>query len=484
MAANQCCFAMQASEPAVTSGGLWKDNLSALAIASAGAILGASLLYTSLPFLLLLVVPGCFYFISRPYELLLVMVFLIPFNFVFTIGSIPVAVELLKIVLWIPFLLNRLDHGNKLRTSRYNWCFGILVGLSLLSIFRSQDLPFTVKEVVRFGSNIGLYYLVLNLVDSREKVTQILRVLIVSVFFVACYGFYQFAIQDFGGLFWIVNPRLDTSLAHARNIFYPWRNRMISVLTSEMEMGHYFNLCLPIAVALWLTEGRGRLYSKWLLIALAIFAGLLLTFTFAAWLALAATATLFILLTDKKRRWKVVFGELLAVVLAVLLCVYGPLEPMVEGKLFGSSEASLGFDMLTRIRMWIFAVQTWWSHPFIGVGLGNYQNLSWVVNFGQTSPTSPDAGSTPHQFYLNLLVAFGLVGTICVMLVMLYSIRTNLALRANAQFGLVALALAFAITTNIMGGFGDDSNMFSPHAGYLLWLLLGLSETLHILLPS
>ena len=138
---------------------------------------------------------------------------------------------------------------------------------------------------MRFLSNIGLYYLVLNLVDSREKVTQILRVLMISVFIVACYGFYQFVIQDYGALFWIVNPRLTTSVAHYRDIFWPWRNRMISVLTSEMEMGHYFNLCLPLAVALWLSEGRARLYSKWLMIAVTIFAGLLLTFTFAAgWL--------------------------------------------------------------------------------------------------------------------------------------------------------------------------------------------------------
>jgi O-antigen ligase len=131
--------------------------------------------------------------------------------------------------------------------------------------------------------------------------------------------------------------------------------------------------------------------------------------------------------------------------------------------------------------MWIFAVQTWWSHPFIGVGLGNYQNLSWVVNFGQTTDISSNAGSTPHQFYLNLLVTLGVVGTVCVMLVMLSSIRTNVALRASPQFGLLAVALAFAITTNMFGGFADDSNMFSPHAGYLLWMLLGLSETLPIL---
>jgi O-antigen ligase len=453
---------------------------SAFVIALIGASLAFSLLYSPIPFVLVLAVPFFFYFVPRPFDLLLLMVFLIPFNFIFTIGSIPVAVELLKIVLWIPFLLNRRDYGNQLRTSKYNWCFGILIGLSLVSLLRSQDLPFAIKEVVRFDSNIGLYYLVLNLVDSRDKITQILRVLTVSVFLVACYGFFQFVIQDYGPLFWIVNPRLDTSMAHFRDTFWLWRGRLISVLTSEMEMGHYFNLCLPIGVTLWLTEGRGRLYSKWLLMALAIFAGLLLTFTFAAWLALAGTGTLFIFLFDKKRRWKMAFGELLAVVLAILLCVYGPFRTMVEDKLFGSSMASIGFDILTRLRIWIFAVQTWWSHPFIGVGLGNYQNLSWAVNFGQDSSVSSNPGSTPHEFYLNLLVTFGLAGTICVLFVMLYSIRTNLALRTAPRFGLVALALAFAISTNMMGGFGDDSNMFSPHAGYLLWLLLGLSETLYI----
>ena len=92
-------------------------------IALVGTSLAISLLYTPLPVVLLLAVPFFFYFIPRPFDLLLVMVFLIPFNFVFTIGSIPVAFELLKIVLWIPFLLSRREHGHSLRTirtSRYN----------------------------------------------------------------------------------------------------------------------------------------------------------------------------------------------------------------------------------------------------------------------------------------------------------------------------------------------------------------------------
>jgi hypothetical protein len=98
------------------------------------------------------------------------------------------------------------------------------------------------KRCVRQGSNIGLVYLCLNLIDSREKVLQVLRVLTISTFLVAGYGFYQWAIHDHGALFWIVNPRLDTSLAHYRDQFWHWRNRIISVLTSEMELGHYFNL--------------------------------------------------------------------------------------------------------------------------------------------------------------------------------------------------------------------------------------------------
>ena len=182
----------------------WEDWQLPLTIGLLGAFLAASLFFTPLPFVLLLGVPLCFYYFSRPYELLLLMAFLIPFNFVFKIGPVPMAVELLKVFAWIPMLVHLRATGKSLRTSRYNWWFAIVGGLLLISVLRSNTLPFTIKECLRFLSNIGLCYLVLNLVDSREKVLQILRVLTYSTFLVACYGFYQFAIQDYGGLFWLI----------------------------------------------------------------------------------------------------------------------------------------------------------------------------------------------------------------------------------------------------------------------------------------
>ncbi len=453
----------------------WRDNAPALAVALAGAMLAASLFYTPIPFVVLLAIPAFFYFIPRPYELLLFMVFLIPFNFVFTIGPVPVAVELLKIFAWVPFLIHRANGGIRLKSSRYNKWFAVWAGILLLSVLRSNNLPLTIKDSVRLGSDLGLCYLVLNLVDSREKIFQVFRVLTVSTFIVACYGFYQWAIQDYGALFWIVNARLDTGLAPGRDVFWQWRGRMISVLTSEMELGHYFNLCLPIGVALWLTEGRGRPGSKWLLMTLAMLTGLLLTFTFGAWLALAATTALFVLLLDnKKRRWKMLLAGSLVLSLLASILIFGPLRPFVEGKALGTQVGSLAFDVVTRLDAWLFALQTWWSHPWLGVGVGSYQLLEYSHEIFRSA--SVPSGSTPQEAYLFLLAQSGIIGLASMLVLLLGTIWTNVRMKPNPRLGLIALTLAFALTTAMFSSFTDNSALFGPHAGYLFWLLVGLSE--------
>jgi O-Antigen ligase len=442
-------------------------------LALSGGLLAASVFYTPLALALVVVVPCSIYFISRPYEMLLLMVFLIPFNFVVLIGPVPVAVELLKIVLWVPFLLQRGRSATGFKLSRYNACFGVLLGLTALSLFRSNDLAFTLKEAVRFGSNLGLYYMVLNLVDSREKVLQIFRILIISVFLVACYGFYQFAIGDFGALFWIVNPRLDTGMAHYRDVFWPWRNRLISVMTSEMEIAHYFNLCLPISVVLWATARHRVVKSRFFIAGFVIFVALLLTFTFGAWLALAMTAVGFLLVFERRARRPILFAGAMAGGLVYLILAIGPFRDMVVGKFLGTDTGGFVWDLFTRVGMWVFAVKTWWAHPLIGVGIGNYEYLSASTDFVLGAKSM---GTSPHQVFLYLLVLFGVVGLSSVLVIVLGNIRRDFRLRAHPTLGLIAWALSFGLVANLLGWCSDDSGFFGPHCGYLLWLLLGLSE--------
>ena len=448
-------------------------NTFAIGVATVGTALAVSLFYTPLPVIAVVAIPLCIYFLTRPYELLLLMVFLIPFNFIFEVGSIPVAAELLKVFAWIPFILTWRDRPSFVR-SRYQKWLAIVAALLLLSLVRAHDLPFTLKDTIRFGSNIGLVYLCLNLIDTREKLFQVFRVLAVSTFLVAVYGFYQWAIQDFGGLFWIVNPRLDTNLAHYRDEFWEWRNRIISVLTSEMELGHYFNLCIPVGILLWVTEGRRRLSSKWLLMTLCMLLGLVLTFTFGAWLALAATSFLFVIAFGGRHRAKSIVISLLVLCLVIGLLAIGPLRPVIEAKASGTAIGSLAWDAGTRLYGWKLALQLWWQHPFIGAGIGNFEFFSSDFDFVRGSQSQ---GSTPHQTYLYLLANTGIVGLIAVLAVFIGTIRTNLKLmRSTGAIKIIAWAFAFAFSVNLIGWFSDDSVLLGPHAGYLLWLLVGMAE--------
>ena len=453
-----------------------ENDALAMFVAVLGAGLAASLFYTPIPIALLLGIPLLAYCLTRPYELLLVMVFLIPFNFVIPAGPIPIAAELLKVFAWIPFLIHLNSKDSSFITSRYNKWFLLWFAILLVSAIRSTDLPFTIKESVRLGSNFGLCYLAINLIDSREKLLQVFRVLAVSTFIVALYGFYQFAIQDFGALFWIVNPRVDTSFAHGRHTFWEWRGRILSVLTSELELGHYFNMCLPITIVLWLKGDARRHNWKWLVMAAATLVGLLLTFTFGAWLSLAAAITLFVLLIDRKRRWKLVGISFLIFAIFAGLLVVGPLRPFVFEKAFGNNIGSLAWDALSRIDAWTFAVQTWWAHPIFGVGVGNYE----ILEYAHETIHSPwgEGGSTPHNTYLYLLAESGIVGLAGMLMIMLPTLRRTLSLRHNAEFGIIALAIAFAITVNMIGWCGDDSTFTGPHTSYLLWLMVGLGEAL------
>jgi len=453
---------------------VWEQEFFAVVAALLGAGLAASLFYTPIPIAILVGVPALLYFLTRPYELLLVMVFLIPFNFVVPMGPIPIAAELLKVFAWIPFLIDLSGRRTAFVTSIYNKWFLLWLGILLISVMRSSDLLFTLKESVRLASNFGLCYLVINLVDSREKIFQLFRVLSISTFFVAGYGFYQFAIQDFGALFWLVNPRLDTGFAHGRYTFWEWRGRIISVLTSELELGHYFNMCLPASVVLWMSE-RGRAGAwKWLLIALATLTGLLLTFTFGAWLALAGATALFIVIIDHKRRWKMLGAAVLVLALFSALLVAGPLRPFVFEKAFGNNIGSLAWDALSRIDAWTFAVQTWWVHPLFGVGIGNYE----ILEYAHETIHSPwgEGGSTPHNTYLYLLAESGVVGLVGMLAIVFGTLLRSLNLRQNPQYGLIALALAFGLTCNLIGWCGDDSTFTGPHTSYLLWFIVGLSE--------
>jgi O-antigen ligase len=137
---------------------------------------------------------------------------------------------------------------------------------------------------------------------------------------------------------------------------------------------------------------------------------------------------------------------------------------------------SFAWDAATRLYNWKLALQTWWSHPWLGVGIGNFE---FYYASNDLVLGAQSQGSSPHETYFYLLANFGLVGTISVLIIMLGALRSNIQImRSHSGMALIGVALAFALATNMVGWFADDSGFFGPHASYVVWLLVGVTEAL------
>jgi O-antigen ligase len=213
-----------------------------------------------------------------------------------------------------------------------------------------------------------------------------------------------------------------------------------------------------------------------------MFVGLVLTFTFGAWLALAATAFLFAVAYGGRRRARTIIISVLVTGLLAGALALGPLRPVIEAKASGNGIGSLAWDAGTRLYGWKLALQLWWQHPFIGAGFGGFEFFSADYDFVRGNQSQ---GSTPHETYLYLLANTGLIGLLAVVAIFVGAIRDNLRLmRANPQVRVTAWAFAFALSVTLVGWFADDSVITGPHAGYLLWLLIGLGEVFARLVAS
>lgn len=414
-------------------------------------------------------------FFERPFGLLVFMAFLIPFNFIVVVNGIPLAAELLKIAIWGPFLLYLITQRKRFIVSRYNLFFLALFALLAYSCAIATDLPYTLKETIRLASSVGLAYLAVNLIDTKEKLFLVLKAIGISSFLVAIYGFYQYAIHDFGALFWIVNPRITTDLAPSRSDFWEWRNRLISFLTSEMEAGDYLAYCIPIAAALMFSAKRFGARMFWRLTVILLLIALLLTFTFGSWIGFGAALVYFGWIFRKKLRLKLI-------ALAVCVLSSGTIIFVTTNQKYLSDKVQqIAWDYATRLAFWLVAWREFLDHPIKGGGLGSFGPLVAEQHFSWLAAIWADTTS-PHNIYLYILSQFGIIGFISIFGVFVYAlwlmVRVSRAKVAPVDRDLrwAALALGFALVVLIVSGAADDSTLFGPHTSYLIWLIVGLTD--------
>ncbi len=401
--------------------------------------LGAALAIALLPLTwgMLLVVGGMVVVATliRPQVGVLLLAPAVPFG---TVRQVQVGVmnvglteALLALVLaaWLMRLVSR-------REIRLAWPpltlpLAVFLGVLLLSALGAASLQHSLKEILKWAEVLVLYVLVWNELDARWT-RLLVGVILVSGALAALHGIYQFLFQ--------VGP--EGFLLFGRFM------RAYGTFEQPNPYAGYLGLTLPLAVGFliaaafssftgeWRPKGGGR--GKWFLFATGcgafMLAAMIMTWSRGAWLGLAAAVGGMALAVVARSGRAGVLGTVLALILLYGLLAGGLVLSGAEGlarvppsltQRFSDFVPYLGvtdvegleitdanFAVLERVAHWQAALGMWTDHPWLGVGIGNYEPVyaeysipQWRIALGHA-----------HNYYLNVGAEAGVIGLLAYLL--------------------------------------------------------------------
>lgn len=359
---------------------------------------------------------------------------------------------LFKIPVALPLLFIFLTAALSLINSSY-------LGLSVRSIF-SKNLKF-----------IFLFFLVVEAIDSRTKLENLLKMLFISAAAVFIDTFIQYfithvdllhiditrkgALQGYASFQYRGPERGDRFIGYPTGPF-PFPNDLASWLL----------IVLPIGLFLSLLDLKGLL-SKFLVLFASI-AGL---FIFAlakvrgAWIAFVLSIVPLIFLLKRKA---IVLLILVIMFMLIVACFY-----KTPGMLLGLS------SVMDRGSMWNNGVKIFKQHPVIGNGINTFFNEYRYTRMDKDR----GMGSYAHNCYLQMASDTGILGLLAFLwFVTLLLFRAIIFIMScdNRFYYSVALGLTVGITAFLIHAF-VDTNLYSLNLASLFWMAAGLTESvIHI----
>jgi putative inorganic carbon (hco3(-)) transporter len=286
---------------------------------------------------------------------------------------------------------------------------GFFILAAVLSLWIAQTPSIVLTELLKW---IQLWLLVLIL-SQTDRWQWILPILIFSGVLQALLGLWQFRGGSGAAHLWILDYR-----------FF----RAFGTFGQPNPFGAFMGMILPLALgttlgfaayAYWQKNNVAWLWGGFYLGCTALlFGGLLASWSRGAWLGfLAACAVMAWSLP--RQRWQ---GSLLigtGLLLGAVLWATGLLPAGVSQRLTGFGQDFVGFRdvrgviitddnyaVIERLAHWQAAIEMAKTHPWLGVGFGNYESAYpayALINW-------PRALGHAHNYYLNLLAETGIIG--------------------------------------------------------------------------
>jgi putative inorganic carbon (HCO3(-)) transporter len=309
----------------------------------------------------------------------------------------------------------------------------LFLGAILLSLLVADSVQYSAKEIIKWVEVLALYLLVANELDGRWTRALVFTFLATGAI-AALQGIYQFLFQSGPEAF----------------ILFDRFMRAYGTFEQPNPYGGYLGLILPLAIGLvaaGVLRLGGRVKLWWIVLAggsgALMLVALIMTWSRGAWLGFAAAVAAMILAVVVRSGRGAVLGTVFGLLAAYILLAGGlaRVPPSITQR-FGDFVPYLGvtdvegleitdanFAVLERVAHWQAAWRIWTAHPWLGVGIGNYEPA-----YPQYAlPQWPQALGHAHNYYLNIAAESGVVGLTAYLL--LWAAALVAAWRATRRAG-------------------------------------------------
>jgi O-antigen ligase len=356
------------------------------------------------------------------------------------------------------------------------------ISICLLSLFWSDSVMVSVKELPLLLAGPFLYFVVINNINDERQIRRILNIVIITGSLFGIYGILQYQGIDLS--FWKGNVGRQAVFGLFGNVNY---------------FAEYLVAILPLAISLFLVTPFKSNKSKKLLLFIGILAmggSLLLTFTRGSYLALGISLIfmllLFVICRGKmfiRENRKIFILILAAIILAAFLfAIPNPLNKpgtYISKIKARTSIASIQktFTSGRRMAIWKFALMMIKDRPLLGSGIGifKYNTLRYQAEFfsqGDNRSLYPyGIAYEAHNEYLHFWAELGIIGLgIFLWMIIVYFYyglkflkRTKDNYKQGAAIGLMGIVMAVLVD----GIFGFPLHL--PATIIVFWLSLGLT---------
>ena len=388
---------------------------------------------------------GAAFILFRPILGLLMMVFFIPIEVLTTFGGVASMSKIIGLWAFLAWVIHILFMSREpIKTNNIFWLLLVFCIWAWASILWSVNPGASIARFINLAQLIGLFLLIINLIDSKRKLNWLL-----AFYIFGCLISGLFAMKGFFA-------SGTTSGIHGR---------MSIVGQNPNALGGLMGIAILFSWYLF-SEVQNSLSRAIILVFLMTFLYvLIMAQSRTAWVAFTLGSGIYFLSITEMNTKSLIKFSLFAIGMVVIIffIVYlSPARTLLEERFSGL----LQMKTAGRSDIWKTGFELWKDNPVFGVGLNNFREVFnqylGISSFGPTRYIG--SRLDPHNAYLCILSELGLVG-FAIFSAMLYCCLRTLRKYDRTLKAFMASTFVFILVLSLGGTLIWSKNY---------WLILGL----------